>query len=554
MSSSKIPFELLKGRENFDTWEIGVKAYLTIKELWVWTTKKPDATKPTEVTSDARAKGELTLLIDPTLYSYIANAVTTKDAWDGIVAAFQDNGTCQKIFTLVKFVTTKSEDFSTRQEYVNAMLTLWRKVQTAGFSIDEKTAGSLMLGRLPAEYRPMILGIENSGSTITVDFAKNLILQDTLLTREGGENESALKCFAKSKDKKKKVQCYNCKGDHYRNKCPLLKKNNTKENDKVLFSAFIANKRSDDWFIDSAATAHMTHERDNVQRLEKSHKDYVLAADGNKMKIVGTGNVKKVMTTNRELTIEKVQVVPNICANLLSVSQIVLKNYEVIFNKKGCKIINEKNEIVATGRLEDNMFKLNTITEFACTVTKSESIKLWHRRLGHVSLVNLKFLNLNVPSGLKCKVCMKGKQCRKPFTNMGTRAVNKLEIVHSDVCGPIQIQSMSGCKYFVTFIDDFTRKVFVYVLKNKNQVFKCFVDFKNLTENQTGCKIKTIRSDNGTEYVNKEFETFCGKNGILHQRSAPYTPQQNGLAERMNRTLLDRVRCMLLDSKLPRKF
>lgn len=117
--SSKIPFELLKGRENFDSWEIGVKAYLTIKELLIWTTKKPDSSKPDEISKDAKAKGELTLLIDPSLYAYVANAVTTKDAWDGIVSAFQDNGTYQKILTLVKFVTTKPENFPTRQEYVN---------------------------------------------------------------------------------------------------------------------------------------------------------------------------------------------------------------------------------------------------------------------------------------------------------------------------------------------------------------------------------------------------------------------------------------------------
>lgn len=147
------------------------------------------------------------MLIDPSLYSYVANSVTTKDAWDGIVSAFQDNGTYQKILILVKFVTTKAENYPTRQEYVNTMMTLWRKVQTAGFSIDEKTAGSLMLGRLPEVYRPMIMGIEKSGQEITVDFAKNIILQDILIDDDAIEKESALKVVAKPRTQKKKIKC-----------------------------------------------------------------------------------------------------------------------------------------------------------------------------------------------------------------------------------------------------------------------------------------------------------------------------------------------------------
>lgn len=135
----------------------------------------------------------------------------------------------------------------------------------------------------------------------------------------------------------------------------------------------------------------------------------------------------------------------------------------------------------------------------------------------------------------------------------GSRANDILDLVHSDVC-ELNVKSMSGCRYFVTFIDDFTRKVFVYLLKNKNQVYKCLVEFKQMVETQTGRKMKIFRSDNGTEFVNNQMKKFCVKYGIVHQTSAAYTPQQNGTAERMNRTLLDRVRCMLIDSRLAKCF
>lgn len=128
---------------------------------------------------------------------------------------------------------------------------------------------------------------------------------------------------------------------------------------------------------------------------------------------------------------------------------------------------------------------------------------------------------------------------------------NQCEL-HTDVCGPMSVCSLGGARYYVTFIDDFNRKVFVYIIKNKNQVFDCFIKFKVFVETQKGRRIKILRSDNGTEYVNKQFGNFCESNAILHQKSCVYTPQQNGLFERYNRTIVERARYLLFDSKLPR--
>lgn len=204
MSLSKIPFELLKGRENFDAWEVGAKAYLTIKDLLQWTVNEPDRSISTEVAADAKAKSELTLLLDPSVYTYVANTTTTKSAWASITGAFQGNGTSMNIFTFQKFVSSKTEDFASMEEYVNEMMKMWKKVKTAGYNIDEKTAGSLMLAGLPIEYRPMILGIKNCGTDITVDYVKTLLLQDVYFDRERNEGESVLVAKSKKKDYKKR--------------------------------------------------------------------------------------------------------------------------------------------------------------------------------------------------------------------------------------------------------------------------------------------------------------------------------------------------------------
>ena len=114
--------------------------------------------------------------------------------------------------------------------------------------------------------------------------------------------------------------------------------------------------------------------------------------------------------------------------------------------------------------------------------------------------------------------------------------------------------SLSGCEYFLTIIDDKTRYTWIYVLKHKDEVFARFLEWKALVENSTGRKLKALRTDNGGEYTSKEFETYLKQNGIRHERTVPKTPEQNGVAERMNRTIVETARCMLAEAKLPRKF
>src|SRR5690606_19654886 len=154
-----------------------------------------------------------------------------------------------------------------------------------------------------------------------------------------------------------------------------------------------------------------------------------------------------------------------------------------------------------------------------------------------------------------CVPCVKGKPSRLPFTRSeNVRANEVLQLIHSDLCGPMENTSLGGARYFLTFIDDYSRKVFVYTLENKNQVKKTFESFKELVENQTGKRIKILRTDNGTEYINRDMSSFLEKSGIRHETSVEYTPEQNGLAERMNRTILERARSMLIGANLPKKY
>ena len=150
-----------------------------------------------------------------------------------------------------------------------------------------------------------------------------------------------------------------------------------------------------------------------------------------------------------------------------------------------------------------------------------------------------------------CETCVGGKHYRSQFPKgTSTRSNEPLGLAHSDVCGKLSRKSLGGAEYFLTFIDDKTRYVRVYFLKHKDEVFQRFVEWKALVEKSSGHQVKILRTDNGGEYTSTQFESFLRAEGIRHERTVLKTPEQNGIAERLNRTLVETVRLMLIDAKL----
>ena len=129
-----------------------------------------------------------------------------------------------------------------------------------------------------------------------------------------------------------------------------------------------------------------------------------------------------------------------------------------------------------------------------------------------------------------------------------------MDYLYSDLWGPEKVKSHGGNSYFLSIVDDYSRKVWVFLLRSKDQALAKFRDWKTLVENKSSRKVKALRTDNGLEFCNLEFDKFCSEQGILRHRTVRNTPQQNGVAERMNRTLLDKVRCLLITSNLPKTF
>ncbi|GAA0169115.1 hypothetical protein LIER_40709 [Lithospermum erythrorhizon] len=203
--------------------------------------------------------------------------------------------------------------------------------------------------------------------------------------------------------------------------------------------------------------------------------------------------------------------------------------------------------------------KLTALNDEVCTL--DSKVDLWHNRLAHMSGKGLGILAKHglIPISnsetldARCSHCLIGKQHRSSFSKGSQRKTRVLEMVYSDVCGPMTTRTLGGCSYFVTFIDDYSRKLWAYLLKTKDQVYIIFKQFHVMVERESGELLKCVRTDNGGEYIGL-FDQYCKEHGIRHEQSVPKTPQHNGLAERMNRTIVEKIRCMLSHSNLPRSF
>lgn len=267
---------------------------------------------------------------------------------------------------------------------------------------------------------------------------------------------------------------------------------------------------------------------------------------------------------------------------LLSLSIMDKQSLKVTFKSERC-LIKIGNNLVVSGTMYRNIYKLDidpfTILSSSALLVNSQ---LWHERLGHVDpdtvikmstsnhikgLPNLK----HSENGIHCSGCILGRGQRNPIPKKSEPQSSQiLDLVHSEVNGPFDTSSVGGSLYFISFINDFLRWTVDYTMKRKYEALHCFKKYHSYANTHTGStlknlnvikhstsnglKLKSIRSDNGGEYISNEFKINLEEHGIQHQLKIAYTPQQNGVAERMNRTLLDLVRSMLHSKGIEFKF
>ncbi|KAJ4769831.1 polyprotein [Rhynchospora pubera] len=373
---------------------------------------------------------------------------------------------------------------------------------------------------------------------------------------------------------KSHIQCYSCKRyGHYAYECHDKKEENEKRVEKVgdgvvlLASKEAAPNQETVWYLDTGASNHMCGYKHMFTEMQEVVDGHVSFGDASKVKVEGQGKVLIQLKNGSETFITNVYYVPDIKSNILSLGQLLELGYTVVIKDRTLYLRDKNDRLIAQVEMTKNrMFKLNLMNVQAkclkaCVVDKAW---LWHLRFGHLNFGGLKELSKkNIVKGLPhiencdkfCEGCVLGKHPRSSFPKEASyRAKKPLELIHTDICGLITPNSLGKHRYFITFVDDFSRRTWVYFLKEKSEAFAVFKKLKVLVEKLNGNYIKAVRSDRGGEYISKEFEYFCEEHGIRRFLTLPYSPQQNGVAERKNRTILDMVRSMLKSKNMPKEY
>jgi transposase InsO family protein len=347
----------------------------------------------------------------------------------------------------------------------------------------------------------------------------------------------------------------------------------------MLSQAFIA-EGSTPIIIDSGMTSHIHTERSDFDYLDKDDTNSItgfgngsVSSSGRGTAVIWTKSPQRKDSVNR-LSLTKALYVPSSNVSLLSVSKFDKAGCRIEFANGRCTISDAKtNDIILTGTMRKDLYYLDNITRNTTTevrtkvyhTTNSEiTLDLMHRHLGHLNMRAVKLLfkkdmvrgvtlsekHLKSTPSL-CECCIRGKMQRTPLPKSASRSAEILGLVHSDLWGPSAVMSLGGRYYFISFTDDSARYSWLYQLRKKSEAFGAFKAWHKEVERQTGRKLRVFRSDNGGEYITLEWELYMKEHGIVHQKTTPRTPEQNGVSERLNLTLMDRVRTILIESQLP---
>ncbi|GJX31053.1 retrotransposon protein, putative, ty1-copia subclass [Tanacetum coccineum] len=268
----------------------------------------------------------------------------------------------------------------------------------------------------------------------------------------------------------------------------------------------VSEERFLEWIMNSSGSFHMTPKRGFLFDFKEFNGGTVLLGDNRACAIMGIGKVRVRTKDGSSFMLENVRYIPELKRNLISLGTLNREGYTMKLQNGRVKVI-KGSLMVLSGTMKGN-----------CVYSLDGWAKSGEASIGQ-------------------------------HTTEGV-----IDYVHADLWGPSQVESMSGCRYFLSIVDDYSRRVWVHFLRHKNETFNKLKEWKQLVENQIGRKLKKLRTDNGLEFCNKEFNDLCKESGMARNLTVARTPQQNGIAERMNWMLLNKVRCLLIQSGLPYSF
>ncbi|KAJ9544841.1 hypothetical protein OSB04_024548 [Centaurea solstitialis] len=355
------------------------------------------------------------------------------------------------------------------------------------------------------------------------------------------------------------------------NKAPPKPSRKDKGKNKLVTpeSEVASSSRTNDghvWYMDSGCSKHMTGRKELLANFKQKYGGNVRFGNKLSAPIMGYGDI-----LHHKITINKVAYVEGLSHNLLSIGKFCDKKLEVNFRETRCCVRTYDGQELIEGTRRSNLYTVNfwkqrPFTE-VCLLSKATFNQnvLWHRRLSHLNYATINQLaKTGLVTGLPslrftkeqlCSACEMGKIKKSSHKLKVEHNTSKpLQLLHMDLCGPMRVQSINGRKYVLVIVDDFSRYTWVNFLRSKDGASDIIISFIRNVQVRLQLPVQVIRTDNGTEFKNRKLDSFLDSVGITHTFSAARTPQQNGVVERKNRTLVEAARTMLTFSKLPLHF
>ena len=532
---------------------------------------------------------------------------TAKQMWDAICAKHENVALTLTIDMRRRLYEMKCEDDANVRTHLETMMQLQERLAGMEDGLSDREFITVILGSLPKSYRPLINAISLSVRHAQVELDLSAVVgslleeferlqieerqlkaaESTLAAAKGrgkghGTNDS-------SKGKYADVECWRCgKTGHIKRDCTEKgkKKDNDRKNlantategDNWAFTASHAgqampletsmHKGSEIDIYDSGASSHMSPDRHRFTNFREIPPHPIAAADKATFNATGVRNMQIAIPNDKTtsyVTIKNVLYCKDLAFTLILLPRCDEAGFAVLLRDKYCTIRDPKGTTVGKIPLIGGLYKVEhkSSIDAANVGHKTLSIDEVHRRMGHISPLYIKELVINgtitsielnrksVPTF--CTSCAKGKMTRKaiPKAHAGPRSTRFGEKTHTDVWGPT-LNSYDGHEYFSTFTDDYTRWSRVSPMKKKSDTLTCYKHYEAWAETQLNAKLKQLQSDQGGEYISDEFDQHLKSKGTTRSLTVHDTPEQNGVAERLNCTLVEHARAMHYAADLPK--